>query len=229
MVWPVWLKLLAAGLSTVFNIHKMFFEVGVKGASSFTDVKLSTSGTMNDIYGVVRQARLVQWMTYTVLYVRQLNCFVMFIWDLGPLTLVLVQMKGHVPHFAWLHGVVPGVLVVGWHSLDHTNMSWMLVSCLYVISGSWLKITANLAHDCKRLHLEWMILCTQLVDGWYTKLKLMIGLLLAAVLSLGRRVCWCLTWNGFYLLKSSSDYVFRVVSFRRLAVLFQVFVLVVHL
>ena len=60
MVWPVWLKLLAAGLSTVFNIHKMFFEVGVKGASSFTDVKLSTSGTMNDIYGVVRQARLVQ-------------------------------------------------------------------------------------------------------------------------------------------------------------------------
>ena len=25
-------------------------------------------------------------MTYTMLYVRQLNCFVMFIWDLGPLT-----------------------------------------------------------------------------------------------------------------------------------------------
>ena len=44
----------------MFNIHKMFFEVGVKGASSFTDVKLSTSGTMNNIYGVVRQARLVQ-------------------------------------------------------------------------------------------------------------------------------------------------------------------------
>ena len=44
----------------MFNIHKMFFEVGVKGASSFTDVKLSTSGTMNDVYSVVHQAHLVQ-------------------------------------------------------------------------------------------------------------------------------------------------------------------------
>ena len=45
-----------------------------------------------------------------MLYVRQLNCLVMFIWDLGPVKLVLVQMKGYVPSFAWLHGVVPGVL-----------------------------------------------------------------------------------------------------------------------
>ena len=40
----------------MFNVHKMFFEAGVKGASSFTDVELSTSGAMNDVYSVVRQA-----------------------------------------------------------------------------------------------------------------------------------------------------------------------------
>ena len=40
----------------MFNIHKMFFEVGVKGVSSFSDVELSTFGTMNDVYSVVRQA-----------------------------------------------------------------------------------------------------------------------------------------------------------------------------
>ena len=54
-------------VSPVFNVRKVFFEAGVKGASSFI--------------------------------VRQWNCFVMFIWDLGPVTLVLAQIKGHVPDF----------------------------------------------------------------------------------------------------------------------------------
>ena len=95
-----------------------------------------------------------------MLYVRQLNCFVVFIWDLGLVTLVLVQMKAHVPHFAWLPGVVPGVLVAGWRSLDRTSMSRMLVSRLYAISGGWLKINADSARDCKRLQFDWMILRT---------------------------------------------------------------------
>ena len=38
------------------SFHKVFFEVGVKGASSFTDVELSASGAMNDINSVVHQA-----------------------------------------------------------------------------------------------------------------------------------------------------------------------------
>ena len=40
----------------MFNIHKMFFEVGVKGAVSFTDAELSVSGAINDVYSVVREA-----------------------------------------------------------------------------------------------------------------------------------------------------------------------------
>ena len=58
------------------------------------------------------------------------------------------------PHFAWWHGIVPGILMADWHGLrSHQH--------LYAISGSWLKIFAALVHDCKRLQLDWMILCTQ--------------------------------------------------------------------
>ena len=147
-------------------------------------------------------------MTYTVLYVRQFNCFMTFIWDLGPATLVLVQMKGPVPHFVWSHGVVPGVLVAGWCSLDRTSMSRMLVSCLYAISGCWLKIAANLPRDCKRLQFDWMILRTRLVDGWYD--WLITGLFSVAIFVFGLQSL--LTWNGSDLLNSSSNYVFRVLS-----------------
>ena len=66
-----------------------------------------------------------------MLYVWQLNCLVMFILTFGPLMLTLVQMKGHVLHFSWLHGVVPGVLVTGCRSFDRTNMSRILVSRLW--------------------------------------------------------------------------------------------------
>ena len=66
-------------VSAVFNVRKVFFEAGVKGVSSFTDVDLSAFGAM------VRQA---------------VELLRMFIWDLGPVTLVLVLMNGHVPHFA---------------------------------------------------------------------------------------------------------------------------------
>ena len=43
-------------VSPVFNVRKVFFEAGVKGASSFTHVKLSAFGAVNDVYNVVRQA-----------------------------------------------------------------------------------------------------------------------------------------------------------------------------
>ena len=40
----------------MFNVGKVFFEAGVKGASSFTDVELSTFGAMNEVYSFVCQA-----------------------------------------------------------------------------------------------------------------------------------------------------------------------------
>ena len=40
----------------MFNVCKVFFEAGIKGASSFTDIELNASGAMNDVYNVVRQA-----------------------------------------------------------------------------------------------------------------------------------------------------------------------------
>ena len=43
-------------VSLVFSVCKVSFEAGVKGASSFTDAKLSTFGAMNDVYNVVHQA-----------------------------------------------------------------------------------------------------------------------------------------------------------------------------
>ena len=65
----------------------------------------------------------------------------MLMFDFSPLMLMLVQMKGHVLHFSWLQGVVPGVLVAGCRSFDRTNMSRILVSRLYAISGGRLEIT----------------------------------------------------------------------------------------
>ena len=73
----------------------------------------------------------------------------MFIWNLGPVKLVLMQTKGHVPHFVWLHWVACGILVAGWRSLERTSMSRMLVSRLYAISGGWLKISATSERDSK--------------------------------------------------------------------------------
>ena len=66
-------------------------------------------------------------------------------------------------------------------------MSRMLVSRLYAISGGWLKIADNSARDCRRLQLDWMILRTRVVDGWYN--KLMTGPFSVNALSLSCRVC----------------------------------------
>ena len=55
-------------------------------------------------------------------------------------------MKGHVLHFSWLQGVVPGVLVAGCRSFDRTDMSRILVSRLYAISGGRLKINCFLLY-----------------------------------------------------------------------------------
>ena len=101
--------------------------------------------------------------------------------------------------------MVPSVLVAGWYSLDHTSMSRTLVSNLIAINSGWLKIAANLACDCKRFQLDWMILRIWLVvqqtDDW----SLFGSCFVVGLKSL-------LTWKGFDLLKSSSNYVFRVVS-----------------
>ena len=43
-------------ISLVFNVCNVFFEAGVKGASTFTDVELSAFGTMNDVYSAVHWA-----------------------------------------------------------------------------------------------------------------------------------------------------------------------------
>ena len=43
-------------VSAVFNVRKAFFEVGVKGASIFTNVELSAFGAMNDVCNVVHWA-----------------------------------------------------------------------------------------------------------------------------------------------------------------------------
>ena len=71
---------------------------------------------------------MVKSNAYTILYVWQLNCLVMFILDFGPWMLTSVQMKGHVLHFSRLQGVVSGVLVAGCRSFDRTNVSDISVS-----------------------------------------------------------------------------------------------------
>ena len=43
-------------VSAVFNVRKAFFEMGVKGASIFTNVELSAFGAMNDVCSVVHWA-----------------------------------------------------------------------------------------------------------------------------------------------------------------------------
>ena len=68
---------------------------------------------------------------YTILYVWQLNSLVMFILDFDPWMQTLVQMNGHILHFSWLQGVVPGVLVAGCLSFDRTSMSGMLVTFFF--------------------------------------------------------------------------------------------------
>ena len=64
----------------------------------------------------------------------------------------------------------------------------MDVSVVFVCDQWWLtEVIANSVCDCKRLQLDWMILCTWLVDGWYN--KLMSVLFSVAVLLMGCKVC----------------------------------------
>ena len=115
-------------VSVVFYDSQVFLEAGVEGASPFADAEFGASGAVNNVHDVVR---------------LPVELFVMFIMDFGPLMLTLVHMKGHVSHFSWLQGVVPGVLAAGCRSFDRTNMSRILVSHLYAISGGGLKIFAT--------------------------------------------------------------------------------------
>ena len=80
--------------------------------------------------------------------------------------LTSVQMKGHVLHFSRLQGVVPGVPVAGCRSFDRTNMSRILVSRLYAISGGRLEILATSVRACRRLQFDRMILRTRIVEEW---------------------------------------------------------------
>ena len=118
---------------------------GVKGASSFADVEFGAFGAMNNVHDVVRLA--VELLGDVHL-------------DFGPLMLTLVQMKGHVLHFSWLQGVVPGVLAAGCRSFERTNMSRILVS------RGRLKILATSVRACRRLQFDRMILRTRIVEGW---------------------------------------------------------------
>ena len=77
------------------------------------------------------------------------------------------------------------------HSKAQMPLVLWYINILYKTNGflkTEITATATSARDCKRLQLDWMILRTRLVDGWYT--WLMIGLFSAAVLFLGWRVCW---------------------------------------
>ena len=40
----------------LFDVSQVFFETGVKGASSFADVEFGAFGAMDDVHDVVRQA-----------------------------------------------------------------------------------------------------------------------------------------------------------------------------
>ena len=105
-------------VSPVFNVRKVFYEAGVKGASTFTDVELSAFGAMNDVYSVVRQA--IELLRDVHLGLRAS--------DIGVgadertcSTFCLMAWSG------------PWPCSCGW--LDNTSMSRMLVSSLYAISG----------------------------------------------------------------------------------------------
>ena len=79
----------------------------------------------------------------TMMYVWLLNCMVTFTEHLGPWTSIEVEMKGHILHLSWLHGVVSSVLLIVGRSLDRKSMSRIFVPRLYAISGGWLKILAR--------------------------------------------------------------------------------------
>ena len=84
-------------VSPVFNVRMVFFKMGVKGASSFTNVELRASGAMNDIY--------------TMLYVRQLNCDVHL--GLRTSNVGIGADERTCSTFCLIAGVFLGVLVAG--------------------------------------------------------------------------------------------------------------------
>ena len=73
----------------VFNVRKVFFEAGVTYNIVYVMMHQIHIGAQ---FHRCRVERIWSIMTYTMLYFRQLNCSVMFIWDLIPITLVLVPM-----------------------------------------------------------------------------------------------------------------------------------------
>ena len=128
-----------------------------------------------------------------MLCARQLNCFVMFIWDLGPVTLVLSDE---------VHAEISGVLVADSRSLDGISMSRMLVSLLCAISGGWLKIFATSVRDCKTP--------TGLDDFAYTDSGRVVHKTddwspLGSCFVVGLKSF--LTWNSSDFLQSGFDYV----------------------
>ena len=66
-VWPVWLKWLQQVCLCVVWCPQGVLRSGCQGCAQFDRRRVKRI--------------LVQWMMYAMLYVRQLNCFVIFIWD----------------------------------------------------------------------------------------------------------------------------------------------------
>ena len=138
-------------IPVVFYVSQVFLEAGVEDASRFANVEFGAFGAMSNVHDVLSLA--VELFGDVHLQFQSLDA------DIGA-------DEGHVLHFSWLQGVVPGVLVAGCPNFDCTSMSQMLVSRLYVVSDSRLKILAISMHACRRLQFNRMILHTRIVEGW---------------------------------------------------------------
>ena len=134
----------------VFYVSQVFLEAGVEGVSHFADVEFGALDAMNNVHDVV--------------------CLAVELFGdvhLGFLSLDadVDADEGAVLHFSWLQGVIPGVLVAGCRSFDRTNMSRILASRLYAISGGRLKILATSVRACRRLQFDRMILMINVDDN----------------------------------------------------------------
>ena len=106
-----------------------------------------------------------------------------------------------VQQLSWLHGVVPGVMVVVGSSSMIVLACLECLSFLYAISGGWLKISATSVGAFRKLQFFRMILRTRIVEGWYRRLK--ISFSSAAVIRLGCNIC-C---RGISLTKSIAIFI----------------------
>ena len=110
-------------VSMVFYVSQVFLEAGVEGAPLFADVEFDAFGAMNNVHDVVRLA--------VDLFGDVHPGFRSFDADVGA---------DEGACFAFLLVARSGSWCSGCQSFDHTDMSRILVSRLYAISGGGLKI-----------------------------------------------------------------------------------------